>query len=946
MSDQLSYSLNLDVKPLVAAIREAMGTVETTVGETQAKLGNFEPINTESINKASSAISGLGQQATQSTAQARQGSNNLKIGLEQVTREAGELKRNATDAMKGVGQGATQARPPVGRLGDEMARVDATTAKAGSQMRTFINVAAGIVGVTVGVAGLQAGIAAVVRTGASFETLGVTLNSLTGSAEKGGQAMAWIQDFVANTPLQLEGVTQAFIKMTAFGMEPMNGAMQSLVDINALYGGSQVELDGIINAVGKSWSKQSLQTQEAIMLIERGIPVWKLLSDALGKTEVEIQEMATAGELGRDAIQVLLDQMGEVGQGAALAQMESWSGLVSNMGDTWTSFLNDIAKSGTLDYFKEQLESLLATIKQMADSGELADMAKNVSDAIVTLMSSIKAVIVTIYEWRTAILAGVAALAGLKLLGLIASLGSAVAVFKAATASIAAFRTALMGLNPALVAVAGTIASFKLGGFAAELALVKTGFLDWAYGASVATKETQAMVDRMNEFKPQLDELSKIKIEAETAGLDALSDELDQLRRDLILGKEDIDSFNQSMERIRTSINDSIETTKQEQKLKDLAEKAKQEHRELVQEKDRLEEDMLNRRIAREEDENRRLSERSLEDRKRSLEAEAKDTIDSKRRAIEDVKRLEQKAVEDIERIKRGAMNESIGIEEQMMRIRRDGLSGMQREVQLREDIATFTERANRSIKEGDTDTARNYMSRINSLTSEISATQEKVAALADLNDMNKRIAQAEKEQVNQTLTSAQKQTATVREQSKARVKTIEDEIEQINALLSELESQREIPVDVEDQQAIDRLTEIEKRLDELKKGVSIPIATTGGVAVKGYNTGGRIPGFGGGDIVPAMLEPGEYVIRKEMVQRYGVDFIESINRGMAGASRPSSITIPRIPRYNTGGLVAGQTSETVRLEISGGGKTSQLSGSRFDVDTLVSQLRKMEIAR
>jgi hypothetical protein len=95
------------------------------------------------------------------------------------------------------------------------------------------------------------------------------------------------------------------------------------------------------------------------------------------------------------------------------------------------------------------------------------------------------------------------------------------------------------------------------------------------------------------------------------------------------------------------------------------------------------------------------------------------------------------------------------------------------------------------------------------------------------------------------------------------------------------------------------------------------------------------------------MLEPGEYVIRKEMVQRYGVGFIEAINRGMAGNQQPSSITIPNIPRYQTGGLVAPVApTESVRLEISAGGKTSYLQGGRSDIDTLVNQLRKLEIAR
>ncbi len=43
---------------------------------------------------------------------------------------------------------------------------------------------------------------------------------------------------------------------------------------------------------------------------------------------------------------------------------------------------------------------------------------------------------------------------------------------------------------------------------------------------------------------------------------------------------------------------------------------------------------------------------------------------------------------------------------------------------------------------------------------------------------------------------------------------------------------------------------------------------------------GGGVPGIGNGDVVSAMLTPGEYVIRKEAVQKYGLDMMSKINAG------------------------------------------------------------------
>lgn len=55
-----------------------------------------------------------------------------------------------------------------------------------------------------------------------------------------------------------------------------------------------------------------------------------------------------------------------------------------------------------------------------------------------------------------------------------------------------------------------------------------------------------------------------------------------------------------------------------------------------------------------------------------------------------------------------------------------------------------------------------------------------------------------------------------------------------------------------------------------------------GGVfGLDGYNSGGFVNGGSGTrDDVPAMLMGGEYVIRKSAVQKYGVNFLEGLNRG------------------------------------------------------------------
>lgn len=57
----------------------------------------------------------------------------------------------------------------------------------------------------------------------------------------------------------------------------------------------------------------------------------------------------------------------------------------------------------------------------------------------------------------------------------------------------------------------------------------------------------------------------------------------------------------------------------------------------------------------------------------------------------------------------------------------------------------------------------------------------------------------------------------------------------------------------------------------------------TGGKVPRKFADGGFVPGHGDGDTVPAMLTPGEFVIRKSSVNKIGVDRLHAMNRKYAG---------------------------------------------------------------
>lgn len=84
------------------------------------------------------------------------------------------------------------------------------------------------------------------------------------------------------------------------------------------------------------------------------------------------------------------------------------------------------------------------------------------------------------------------------------------------------------------------------------------------------------------------------------------------------------------------------------------------------------------------------------------------------------------------------------------------------------------------------------------------------------------------------------------------------------------------------------------------------------GGAVARFAGGGKLSGYGGGDRIPALLEAGEYIIRKEAVSRFGAGVFHALN----------SLRLPELPGFAVGGLAGMQAGgaatggETVTIEF------------------------------
>ncbi len=322
------------------------------------------------------------------------------------------------------------------------------------------------------------GVKNILGLGDAAERTRIQLEALYGSQEAGNRAFDQLKSLARENGQEFTATLDAAKRLKSFGLEPLNGTLQGLIDQNARLGGSQETLQGMILAVGQAWAKQKLQGEEILQLVERGVPVWDLLAKATGKSTVELQKLSEQGKLGRPVIKALLDEIAKGASGAAAANLGTLSGLVQQLRDRVKQFFTDVANAGAVDYFKARISALIAEIDRLAATGKLREFAKAFSDAIVGAGRAIEGTIrfIAAYSKELTVLAQAyvllkAAQIGSGIVTAVTALGSAAG---AAAGPIASMAAAVRNLGVTGSVVAGTKA---LGAGIAGLTASLGGFL-------------------------------------------------------------------------------------------------------------------------------------------------------------------------------------------------------------------------------------------------------------------------------------------------------------------------------------------------------------------------------------------------------------------------------------------------------------------------------------
>ena len=341
--------------------------------------------------------------------------------------------------------------------------------------------------------------AAAVKSAADLETLETSFVSLTGGARQAAMMVAQLNEFTAQTPFQLEQVGNAARQLIASGtaISEVNDQLQFLGDIAATSGSSIEEIAAIfakVNAKGK------VELENLNQLAERGIPVFKALSDATGLLPSELG----AGAVSVKQFNETLRSFAEEG-GFANGAMERLSQTAAGK---FSTALDNLKLAGA-----ELGQTLLPAVTKLLDG--VTDLAK-----------------------RFAATTGATKQMTMEIALLVAGIGPLLIFLPQIIAQITALRGVFIGLNAVMLANPAGLIVAGIAALTAAVVLLRNRTSDAKvendkFIRSLANLDKQAQI---NHVKEQIRELERernsiraaqrAEMAAQAAG--ALGDRLDK----------------------------------------------------------------------------------------------------------------------------------------------------------------------------------------------------------------------------------------------------------------------------------------------------------------------------------------------------------------------------------------------------------------------------------
>ena len=675
---------------------------------------------------------------------------------------------------------------------------------------------------------------------------------------------------------------------------------------------------------------KSVGADAADMIRIFGVEAAPALSSAVGMNSAAFEELiAKFQEMGNVSGDVA--QKMEAGIGGQLRSLEAaWEGVKISVGEAI-----DEQSSLKLDELVQAINTNKDAIVELALAG--VDLAAMLAKAGLAVGSFL-------IEWKEAIAVLGAAAIAVKTVSVATKVLTAIQGaqwFLSTTTAATAFSATMgaQGLAGAL-ALAKTrlltltttnMASFFFSGATGAKGLVMALGKFGLVGAAVAAVGALGYLGyKLFETKQAEDELAEsTKLAAKTKG--ALTEQLKKVSKQLGVNIPDMATFNRLQKEgaiiadeaaggwrlSARAATEGMRTQRQE------AQATAQQMLQLNQQRQSAQRNLANleQKLA---DEQKRLIRETLTEKIRSAEQSVQATERAILQSLEAEKRLTAE-IQSIEEKKRSAR---MSTEDKVRSLLERNMSDREKETSHAAAAAQKLAEAQRvlarsNLSESDIRWAESLARGAQDAFSSLKDTSAAIQGVQDAGNVLDSLYQRQEQAARQALGDQKQETASLGQQLEQAKEVVLGLKAALDAIPDKTSKAVELQAQVD--QARSALSAIKAQMEAIRdKTVTVTVRTVearaaGGVV--GLARGGRLSGYGGGDRIPALLEAGEIVIRKER-SRVFRDLLLAINSAPMDSVRR---LLPQLPGFQDGGIVNNIAIPAIpRLALAGGGQISQ----------------------
>ncbi len=224
----------------------------------------------------------------------------------------------------------------------------------------------GKVGAALAALGGAEALRGIVATGAAFQDLQNSLNVVFGGVDQGAAAFDRVNQFAASTQFSVQTLTGAFIQLKGAGIEPTDQLLQTFADTASVSTDQAGTLTAALDLLTRT-TDGGLGLVDLQRLQDRGVPVFAILKEQIGKSRNELSEFGKTAAGAKIITDGLIAGLNQRFGGALATQVGLINFELNQLGDATDKF-----QKALFDTFSEDaatsIQGLTSAINKLAEN--------------------------------------------------------------------------------------------------------------------------------------------------------------------------------------------------------------------------------------------------------------------------------------------------------------------------------------------------------------------------------------------------------------------------------------------------------------------------------------------------------------------------------------------------------------------------------------------------